>query len=58
MLAVGTIPSPASWTSGIYNFISEALYNKEFFFETIPINTILFLFAYLMIFFNSSEFPE
>ena len=30
---VGTIPWPASFTSGIYNFISAALYNVEFFFD-------------------------
>ena len=30
---VGTIPWPASFTSGIYNLISEDLYKVEFFFE-------------------------
>ena len=41
---VGTIfPGPASFTSGIRSRMSEALYNKEFFFETIPIKKILFL---------------
>ena len=44
---LGTIPSgPASLTSGIKSLMSEALYKSEFFLETIPIKTILFLFAY------------
>ena len=56
---VGTIfPGPASLTSGKSIFISEALYSKEFFFETIPIRVIfLFLFAYCIIFFNSEDSP-
>ena len=47
VLEVGTIHRPASLTSGISSFISEALYKIEFFFDIIPINVILFLFAYL-----------
>ena len=58
VLAVGTMPKPASVTSGIDSLISEALYNSEFFFDTIPINVTLFLLAYLIIFFSSSEAPE
>ena len=57
MLDVGTIP-PDSLTWGIRSLISDALYNKDSFFDTIPINNILFLFAYCMIFFNSSVCPE
>ena len=58
VLEVGTIDKPASLTSGISNLISDALYNTEFFLETIPINIILFLFAYWIIGFNSSVLPE
>ena len=38
-------PGPASLTSLIKIFISEALYKKEFFFAVIPIRVILFLLA-------------
>ena len=58
MLDVGTIPYPDSSTSGINNFIFDDLYKFEFLFETIPIKRILFDFAYLIIFFNSSVLPE
>ena len=58
MLVVGTNPNPASLASGISNLIFEFLYNIEFFFETIQISLILYLFAYWIIFFNSLEFPE
>ena len=44
VLEVGTIP-PASITFGIKSLISDALYNIESFLETIPIRSILFLFA-------------
>ena len=56
---VGTIlPGPASLTSGVKILISDALYRREFFFETIPIKVIfLFLFANCMIFFNSIDSP-
>ena len=42
----------------INNLISEPLYRIEFFLDIIPISVTLFLFAYVMIFFNSAEFPE
>ena len=58
VLLVGTISNPASLTSGINNFISDALYKIEFFFETIPIKVILFLFAYWITGFSSSVSPE
>ena len=56
---VGTIPpGPASLTSGIKILISDALYRREFFLETIPINVIfLFLFANCIMFFNSIDSP-
>ena len=57
VLDVGTIP-PASCDWGIKSLMSDALYKTESFFETIPINNILFLFAYLIMFFNSSVWPE
>ena len=57
VLAVGTIPA-ASTTCGIKSFVSDALYKIESFFDTIPIKYILFLFAYLIMFFNSFVFPE
>ena len=55
---VGTIPSPASLTSGIKSFTSDALYNVEFFFETIPIKVILFRFANWITGFSSWVSPE
>ena len=45
MLEVGTIPYPASFTSGTKSLISEFLFNNEFFFELIPINFILYRFT-------------
>ena len=58
VLEVGTIPRPASITSGIKILISEPLYKIEFFFETIPMRVILFKFTYLIIFFNSAKTPS
>ena len=58
VLEVGTMPRPASTTSGIKILISEPLYRIEFFLETIPMSVILFKFTYLIIFFNSVEDPE
>ena len=58
MLLVGTISNPASLTSGINSFISDALYKIEFFFETIPIKVILFLFAYCITGLSSYVSPE
>ena len=45
VLDVGTIP-PDSSTWGMRSLMSAALYKIEFFFDTIPIKIILFLFAY------------
>ena len=45
VLDVGTIPRPASVTSGISNLMSDALYRIELRLDIIPINLILFLFA-------------
>ena len=51
------IPS-ASFTSGIKSFMSDALYKRESFFETIEISNILFLFANCIMFFSSDVSPE
>ena len=52
------LPGPASFTSGNKTLISEFLYSKEFFLETIPIKVIfLFLLACCIIFFNSADSP-
>ena len=58
VLAVGTIPNPASLTLGIKILISDALCSNDFFLATIPIKKILFRLAYCMIFFSSRLSPE
>ena len=57
MLEVGTTPRPDSLTSGNKILMSEPLYKKEFFLDTIPISFILFLLANLIIGIISSDLP-